>query len=235
MQDKKINILCTRPLNGPLIKEAEQRGFTIDVLSFIEISKTEDITTKKEIEQAAAREAAVVFTSMNAVEAVTESLNGKKPGWKIFCIGNTTRKLVHEYFGPAAIAGTGGTAAELARQIAADRFIDEVFFFCGNIRRDELPAILRQQDILVKETVVYSTSLLPQKIKADYKGIVFFSPSAVRSFFQVNKPAETTVLFAIGTTTAEEIKKHTANKIIIADEPGKENLVQKMMEHFIVG
>jgi len=48
----------------------------------------------------------------------------------------------------------------------------------------------------------------------------------------MNKVPGKTILFAIGNTTATAIEKYTTNKIIISDEPGKENLVAKMLEYF---
>ncbi len=232
MQNKRINILCTRPLDDSLIEEAELKGIDIDVSAFI---KTESITSDKvklEIEQAATGAALVVFTSMNAVESVIGLLDEKRPDWGIYCMGNTTQKLVKEYFGTAAVKGTAADAAALAALIAADRFIDEVFFFCGDIRRDELPAILKQQDIEVKEIMVYKTTPLTHKIDKDYDGILFFSPSAVTSFFNANELPESTTLFAIGNTTAAEIKKHSGNNIVIGEEPGKENLFRKMAAYY---
>jgi uroporphyrinogen-III synthase len=109
---------------------------------------------------------------------------------------------------------------------------EEVIFFCGNKRRDELPVLLNQHDIEVNEIQVYETKTLKYKIEKDYDGILFFSPSAVESFFSVNKLNKQTVLFAIGNTTANEMKKFTSNKIVIADEPAKKNLVEKMIEYF---
>ena len=79
---------------------------------------------------------------------------------------------------------------------------------------------------------MYQTIATPHKIDKEYFGILFFSPSAVQSFFSKNKVCEKTILFAIGNTTANEIKKYSTNKIIISDEPGKENLVTKMIEYF---
>lgn len=232
MQDKRINILITRPLEDLLLKEAAQKGIDIDVLSFIETESIRSITVKQEIENAAAQPAVVVFTSMNAVESVMNTLNGIRPDWSIYCMGNTTQKLVSDYFGASSIKGTAADAAELATLIAADRFIDELFFFCGDIRKDELPAILKQQDIEVKEIIVYKTTLVPHKIDKNYGGILFFSPSAAMSFFNTNVLPQSTTLFAIGKTTAAEIKKHSGNNIIIGDEPGKENLLKKMTEYF---
>ena len=215
-----------------LINEAMQAGIDITEFSFIETEAIQSITVQQEIEQALLQSATVVFTSMNAVEAVAFYQEGTQPDWDIYCIGTTTNKLAANYFGTDKITGTAQDAASLAELIAEDRFIDEVIFFCGNQRRDELPAILKKHDIEVNEIEVYQTIAVPHTIDKVYHGILFFSPSAVASFYKNNKPPQTTILFAIGNITANEIKKHTTNKIIISDEPGKENLVRKMMEYF---
>jgi uroporphyrinogen-III synthase len=215
-----------------LLDKALQAGIAIDGLSFIATKPIQSIEVQKEIENTLLKSATVVFTSMNAVEAVATQLSSRLPKWSIFCIGTTTHKLVKQFFGEASVAGTASSAAELANVIAADRLVDEVVFFCGDQRRDELPEILNRHHIDVNEVVVYQTMAEAHEISKAYHGILFFSPSAADSFFSKNKLPESTVLFAIGNTTAAEIKKHTNNKIIISDEPGKENLVNKMIGHF---
>ena len=60
----------------------------------------------KKLKYALMEIATVVFTSMNAVEAVAAHLNDYIPDWKIYCIGNTTKKLVEKYFGEDLIAET---------------------------------------------------------------------------------------------------------------------------------
>lgn len=232
MQQNKIQILCTRPLPEALIEEALEAGIVIEVSPFIETESILSVEVQQEIELASTETATVVFTSMNAVDAVTVFLDGHQPDWTIYSIGTATGRLVKEYFGDEKIAGTASDAASLAVLIAEDRFVNEVIFFCGNQRRDELPEILEQHDIEVNEIVVYQTIEVPHTIKKQYHGILFFSPSAVQSFFLKNNLADKTILFAIGNTTASEIKKYTTNKIIISDTPGKENLVSKMMEYF---
>lgn len=232
MQQNNIAILCTRPLHHEWVEEANAAGIAIDEISFIETEPIQTIEVQQEIEQALLLSATVVFTSMNAVEAVAAWQNGAQPDWNIYCIGTTTNTLVQEYFGEDSIAGTANSAAELAELIAEDSFIDEVLFFCGDQRRDELPAILHNNNIAVNEITVYQTIAVPHKISKVYNGILFFSPSAVESFFSNNTISATTILFAIGNTTATAIKKFTNNKIIISDAPGKENLVRKMMEYF---
>ena len=229
----RISILCTRPLNAMLVNEAMQAGIDIEELSFIETAPIQSITVQQEIEQSLLQSATVVFTSMNAVEAVAYYQEGAQPDWNIYCIGTTTNKLVAQHFGQETIIGIANDATSLAELIIEDRFIDEVIFFCGDQRRDELPAILRKNDVEVNEIEVYQTIPVAHKIEKIYQGILFFSPSAVASFFKNNRVPDATILFAIGNTTATEIRKYSTNKIITSDEPGKENLVKKMMEYFV--
>ena len=232
MQQNKIFILSTRPIDDPLINEAKHQNIEIDILSFIETVPIRSIEVQQEIENALLKSSAVVITSMNAVEAVANELDGHQPDWRIYSIGNTTRQLVKKYFGEEAIAGTAESAAELAELIVEEDNSDDIFFFCGEQRRDELPDILRSNDIDVNEIVVYQTIQVKHKIEKTYHGILFFSPSAVQSFFSNNKISDQTILFAIGNTTATAIKKYTNNKIITGDEPGKENLVTEMIRYY---
>jgi len=232
MQQNKIFILSTRPIDAPLINEARHQNIEIDILSFIETVPIRSIEVQQEIENALLKSSAVVFTSMNAVEAVANELDGHQPDWRIYSIGNTTRQLVKKYFGEEAIAGSAESAAELAELIVEEDNSDDIFFFCGEQRRDELPDILRSNDIDVNEIVVYQTIQVKHKIEKTYHGILFFSPSAVQSFFSNNKISDKTILFAIGNTTATEIKKYANNKIITGDEPSKENLVMEMIRYY---
>lgn len=227
-----INILSTRPIDQSLIETAGSKGIFIEVRSFIETIPVQSPDLVQEIENALSKSATVVFTSMNAVDAVAKHLNGRTPQWNIYSIGTTTDQLIKKYFGEGLVTGTAYNAADLAALIVEDRFIDEVIFFCGNQRRDELPDMLRNNNILVHETEVYKTIAVPHKINQTFNGILFFSPSAVESFFLNNSINEQTILFAIGNTTAGAIKQFTGNKIIISATPGKQNLAEQMIEYF---
>ena len=217
MQQNKINILSTRPLNKSLVQEAKAVGISIDELSFIDTEPIQDIATQQEIEQAYLQSSTVVFTSMNAVDAVLAWQDGQQPDWVIYCMGNTTKLLLKENFGEHSVAGTASSAAELAELIAEESDIDEVIFFCGEQRRDELPAILRNKGIEVHEIIVYETIHTPHKVSKDYHAILFYSPSAVSSFFSNNKVPAQTILFAIGNTTAKTIQQY-CNKCIVLNK-----------------
>ena len=233
MLQTNISILSTRPLPEPVIEEAAQQGIAIDVESFIETEAIQTIAVQQEIEQALLQSAVIIFTSMNAVEAVASFMTEEMPDWIIYCMGQTTQELVKTYFGAASIAGTASNAAELADLVLEENDINEVIFFCGDQRRDELPEMLLSNDVAVNEIVVYQTIATPRRIKKEYNGILFFSPSAVDSFFVKNKPGKHTTLFAIGNTTTAAIRKHSSNSIITSDKPGKERLLEKAINYFV--
>lgn len=229
-----ISILCTRPVKQTLVDEAAEHGIRLQVVPFIDTEPLQDIDVQQEVEQIALQYATVVFTSMNAVESVITMLDEQVPEWNIYCMGNTTAEIIRNYFGEQAIAGTGNSAADLADAIIEAEETDEVVFFCGDQRRDELPTKLGEAGIDVNEIMVYKTIPLHKKVEATYKAILFFSPSAVDSYFKLNKPAEDAVLFAIGQTTAAAIKQYSNNKTITANAPGKDELVRKAI-HYLMG
>jgi len=232
MAENKTTILCTRPVNALLIKEAKQQGIAIDIIEFIRTEPIINNELKKQINDLAHQSLTIVFTSMNAVEAVWNRLDNKPLDWKIFCIGTATQKLVAEEFDGKSIVGTADSAAELADAIIAEKNINKVVFFCGDQRRHELPKKLADHKIEVNEVEVYKTFQLNEKIAKKYDGILFFSPSAVESFFTGNKITPQTTLFAIGNTTANTIKKYTKNKIVLSDKHGKDDLLEKAIAHY---
>lgn len=233
MKDKEILILSTRQLDKALIEKAAFKNITIDIVSFIQIKKqlTQKVTTQ--IEALSQQQATIVFTSVNAVEIVVAALpkNYNFTNWNIYCIGGATFTLVKKYWPYESIAFTAKNAAGLANKIVLDK-VQKIIFFCGNKRLDELPVVLKSQNIEVEELVVYETIETPLTIDRFYNGILFFSPSAVNSYFSNNQPKEETILFAIGNTTANAIKQFTSNRIIVSDFPAKDQLVDKAIKYF---
>ncbi|WP_158638384.1 uroporphyrinogen-III synthase [Panacibacter ginsenosidivorans] len=214
-----------------LIYKAANKGISIDEVSFVETEAiiTTDIIEK--IKNIATKKATVVFTSMNAVDAVTAQLT-QIPDWKIFCVGGVTKETVFNFFGEKSVEGTAKNAKMLAEKIILTGESKEVFFFCGDQRLDELPETLNANDIKVNEVIVYTTRLIPNFIVKNYDGIIFFSPSAVHSFFSDNTIATSVVLFSIGTTTTATIKTYCTNKIITSEWPGKENMIDLVLDYY---
>lgn len=229
MQKVEWHILSTRPLPAALIEEAAGQHIFIEEISFIETTPVIDDRIAARIRELFQKPITAVFTSMNAVTAVASIPHASIP-WNIYSIGHKTAALITELF-QKPIVGTAADAAALADVMIKDG-VKEVVFFCGNIRRDVLPDKLRKTNILVEEIVVYQTKELAQVVTKRYDAILFYSPSAVHSFFSGNKINTDTVLFAIGNTTAETIQQYTGNKIYTAAKPDKEDLVQEMIQHF---
>lgn len=229
MEKKDKFLLSTRPLPKAVVEEGAARGVVIEELSFIDTKPIHDDALIQRIKTLASEKHTVVFTSMNAVDAVAEQIDAS-PEWKIYSIGNTTRKLIEEKFGSNKIVATAENAQRLGERLIDDG-VNEVVFFCGNIRRDELPNKIRSEGGKIEEVVVYEIEETPSKLEKDYDGILFFSPSAVQAFFSSNKPAKHTVLFAIGKTTAEAIKEYKGRNIVVANVTDKVEMAQDAIDY----
>ena len=230
MQKNKIHILSTKPLGKEIVNIAAQNDIIIDEIPFI---KTEEIISKEikeKIKKLAHQNITVVFTSRNAVEAVRKFIS-TKPSWRIFCIGNTTESIVASVFGEENIIGTAFDGNKLSEKIIEKKSIKKIVFFCGDQRRYELPANLKKNGIEVEEMVVYETLKTPVTLTNNYDGILFFSPGAVQSFFSVNSINNSTQIFAIGNTTANEIKYFTKQPVIISEVPDKKKLLNLAIEY----
>lgn len=166
-----------------------------------------------------------IITSQNAVKAM---LDKEIEIENCFCVGERTDALLEENGYNVKVMADYGK--ELAK-IIIDKFVDQKFtFFCGNLRRDELPNILKENKVSFTEVEVYQTELKPKKFERTFDGILFFSPSAVESFLKENT-LENTITFCIGTTTAAEAEKYT-NVINVATKPTIENVIVQVVKHF---
>ncbi|WP_299186139.1 uroporphyrinogen-III synthase [uncultured Aquimarina sp.] len=166
-----------------------------------------------------------IFTSKNAVKAIQNS------GFNIkncFCVGENTKKLLEE--NGQKVVEIAQNASDLAKIIAKNYKNEQFYFFCGNLRREELPIILSENSIELEEIVVYKTHRKSKKFDRTFEGILFFSPSAVQSYTMTNSVNES-VAFCIGNTTASEAKKHTKN-CIVANKPTVENVLVQAVKYF---
>ena len=214
-----FRILSTKELPASLLANAAEKGIDITVTQFIHIQPV-SITTALP-----PANSVVIFTSANAVIASDLS-------WQVYCLNGATQGAVKEHLPHATVTATASNATALAQLIIQHK-VTSATFFCGNIRRNELPDLLQQHGITIEEIVVYETIEAPAVTTNDYDGIFFFSPSGVKSYFTVNTPAASVICFAIGNTTANALKEHTTNKIIISpDAPSAEQMVQTAISYF---
>lgn len=153
-------------------------------------------------------------------------------GNRIYCIQGATRDAVETLLPQARIAGTAAHSKALAELMLKDSAVTSVVFFCGDIRRNELPDMLRSHHRKVEEIIVYKTLEMPVKLTVTYNGILFYSPSSVKSFFSANTLPPHTTCFAIGHTTGAALQAATENKVVISPEPAVDTLLQTVILYF---
>ena len=229
-------VISTKKLSPSLIDEAMQQDIEMEEVEMITVQPILNQEKRNEIQHwISINKEYAVFTSQNAVTALNSYLNQYNNNhignWKIFSLSGKTRKAIEQSSISGTIIATAENGITLAEKII-ERQVDEVLFFCGNKRRDELPGMLRSRHITVHEVTMYETVETPIKINGGINGIMFFSPSAVQSFFSINQLQEGTVCFAIGNTTADSIKTFTDQQIIISTSPSQESMVEAVIQYF---
>jgi uroporphyrinogen-III synthase len=232
-----IKVLSTKKLDPLLIQESKQKGIGIVEKEMIGIKPVWNKETyDRIIGLAKTGYADIAFTSANAVEMLNRYMVAEDTGhiinWNVYCISGKTKRAVQAAgFLPDVISGEGANAAELA-QVILDSHVKQLIFFCGNRRRDELPAMLRKNGVVVSEVVVYETVEQPAAVQETYDAVLFFSPSSVQSFFSANELPARTVCFAIGPTTASSLKTFTGNVIRSSVAPDPKELITEVAEYF---
>jgi uroporphyrinogen-III synthase len=228
MSDRRYTILSTSKLPFERIHHFPV-SVEIKVVLFIRIVPRPAIEIKPQILLYAEERLTVIFTSAHAVNAVTKCLD-KIPDWKIYCVGKETGLAIEKWFGAGAIVQSADNARDLSEIIINDK-INQAVFFCGGKRMDILPKNLMNHGLQPDEFIVYDTRLTPKHIDDQPDSILFFSPTAVRSFFSMNELSSETAVFAMGTTTALMLKQFTTNKIIISPVADKAFVFNMAVEY----
>ena len=172
----------------------------------------------------------IIFTSKNSVRAILEHPRKEEISKKnIFCVGEKTAEFLQKNsFRVSKMANYG---ANLASEIIQDHKNEEFLFFCGKQRHAELPQQLTSAGVKFTEVEVYDTHTHSKKIDRIFDGVLFFSPSAVKSYCSKNDLRNSTA-FCIGTTTATEAKSYT-NNIVIATTPSIENVIVQVVKKLV--
>jgi uroporphyrinogen-III synthase len=218
MPEHRFTILSTASLPFERITNIPE-SIDVQVMPFIEIVPRAGVELKPLVTEYASEILNVVFTSAHAVKFVSGWIK-QKPRWKIYCIRNETRIAVVNWFGTEITCRFASNALFLSRLMIADG-VKKAIFFCGDQRLDILPDNLRNNGIELDELIVYDTRLKPVKLKDQPEVILFFSPTAVKSFFSMNKISTGTAVFAMGTTTAAAFRQYSEFPVIVSPEADK--------------
>ena len=214
---KRVKVLSTKKLSSEQLELFKNTQINIETYNAISIEKLA-FKHVGQIENG-------IITSQNAAKIIIETNTQIK---NVFCVGEKTSQLFlkNDY----NVVKASKNASDLANFVIKSHKNDDFTFFCGNIRRDELPGLLKENAINFREKILYKTSLNPQKFNKNFDAVLFFSPSGIQSYIQENV-LNNSVAFCIGNTTANEAKKHTS-MVIVADESTTEDTIATAIRYF---
>lgn len=213
--------ILTSTQKEPLIKA----GISLDDYDAIHIEYI-DFKIPENLENA-------IFTSQNSVQAFLKKFPEEKRGdIKCFCVGEKTNLLLKQ--NDLKVIKMAKNASILVNYIIKKHKTDAFSFFSGNLRREEIPTSLKKAKIEFFEVKTYKTTLNQINFDQKWDGILFFSPSGVQSFVNVNRSFENSQISSvvcIGDTTASEAKKYTKN-VVVAENTTVESVIKKAIEIF---
>lgn len=226
-----IDILSTGDFPADLLSYARERNTLVTVEPFIRTEETITPAVQEQINSLSQKNLIVIFTSKKAVRAVRSALTSP-PDWQFFCIDGATYQEVISFWDAASVVDVAPYGIDLARKIANHPTDKERVFFCGNRRLDTIPDYLKARDIPLQEMVVYQTIETPRPIDKVYDAILFYSPSAIHSFFSQNQ-IHSSVLCCIGETTAKALKQYPTQHcpILISPKADKREMIDLVINH----
>jgi len=213
---KVLSLIQTRSLSSDI-------GVFMSDFITIQFNRLKPVLIKDNIKN-------IVFTSQNAVQSVLNSYSSSDLNYNnIYCVGRRTKSLIEKNIGK--VSHVEKSAEKLANYLVNNITEKYVTFFCGDNRRDELPDILKNNNIEVNEIESYKTILTPNKLGDNYNGILFYSPSGVKSYLLENTTGDE-VAFCIGDTTASLAKKHFKN-VIVSSSPTTDSIIKSVNNYFL--
>ncbi|BAV94131.1 uroporphyrinogen-III synthase [Ichthyobacterium seriolicida] len=197
-------------------KRIFKSGIEFKEYSFISIKYTPPVLEE-------VKNSNIIFTSKNSVRSI-ESQICKWRKNSFYCVGEQT----FDYLQVLGISEAFSffNVSDLA-DFLVQKKIDDILFFRGDISLDVLSTRIGNSSVKYREIVVYKTVLNP--IEVDEKRvsiIMFFSPSAVRSFFYKNRLCSKTKCLCIGLTTAMELRKYSDNCFYTPKTPSVKGVIE---------
>jgi uroporphyrinogen-III synthase len=215
---KVESILVSQPKpkdsKSPYYKLAQKYNIKIDFRPFIQV---EPVTSKEFRKQKIdiLKHSAIIFTSRNAVDHLFNLCNDLKievpADMKYFCISEQTANYLQKYIViRKRKIFTGSKTAQDLIEILKKHKNEQYLFPCSNIRKNDIPDFLKENEYNYSEAVMYKTVARDLSDLADvnYDIIAFYSPSGINSLF-VNFPdfkQNKTRIAAFGPTTSKAVK-----------------------------
>lgn len=165
-----------------------------------------------------------IITSKNAARAFEKidlpaKINAPQ---RIYVVGDKTADGIKRIMPEAEIAVPEKQTSEgLAKLILSENLSSEFIYFSGNRTTGVLSSKLKNAGKTIYRVEVYKTILNKMDFPDDtFEAVLFFSPSAVQAYQQTGGVERFSVrIFAIGPTTAKELKRIAPRRIYISPKP----------------
>ncbi len=213
----RFKVLSTKILPAKAVDMLNRQGIVLKQVAFI--SKQ-----ARSFNWQPAKSIRAVFTSTAAVSALQKNNFDFDKIIEAYCVGQKTADLLTRLGVRVAVSASG--AAALAH-IIADRQPVVLVAFTGNLRRDELFAVLAKNNIAITEKVVYDTQIIPHHLQEDFGHVLFFSPSGVQGYINGYNNRQVTA-YCLGPTTAKEARKYFV-QVKTAPRPALDELLSMLI------
>ncbi|MEL6676364.1 MAG: uroporphyrinogen-III synthase [Bacteroidota bacterium] len=223
---QKSEYIATRQLSTQSLEQIQAAGLRLRTVPLID---SRQVRLGRPLDGLAER---WIFTSAKAVKSLLaqdrQAFLAAAAARTLAVVGEKSTRLLKEQ--GLTVAVTAPQAEALTELLIAAYEPGGATYFCGNRSMETLPNLLQFAGFKLETYPVYETLLMPQEVSwKTAKGALFFSPSAVDSYFQENSwPVEKTA-FAIGTTTAKALATAGVKQIETAGYPSEAALIQKLL------
>ena len=223
------HIACTRIIDAQIKQEANSRGLIVEDKELIHI----DLLDSPEVVDILRKNTfPIIFTSQYGVQAVHKLIQKYQielAEINTYCISGKTAKIAAE--AGFRVKDTALNSNLLAKIIVAAKDQNSFLHAGTNLALTEWVSYLSAHQINIKTIQVYHKSLHPQSF-AKSAAVLFFSPSQIDAFLQVNTLDEQTPAFCIGETTAGHLSETQHKNIIKADEPNEQAVFKLVYSYF---
>ena len=219
-----MRLLSTKILDFKFKTQIAQIGISIIEYPFIKINSIPLKNFKFQ--------SSFIFSSQNAVKIAFENTQIKKQteGKKYFCVGEKTKALLEKK--GQKVTKMTHNASDLGYHIIKTCKDETFSFFCGKLRRPEIELFLAREKINLQIHEIYDTVYNSKNINNQFDGVLFFSPSAVNSYFKKNNWTSKVHGFSIGKSTSKTLEKFTKD-FTEAKKPNKNELLSILNSHYL--
>lgn len=224
-------VLITGDIDKAMLDSYIKGEVLFSYIPFVSTELIDDLLLTQYVKDSLYDDMPVIFTSIQAVKWGVINIAIEQNERKVYCVGEKVANAVKIWQPNWLVCGVADNAESLL-PFFKNCHLQKALLLCGSMRLDIIPAEMKRLGIVLKEVKVYITKLLHKNVDEAYNGVLFFSPSAVDSFFKVNRVDYDCTLFAIGGTTASAIRKYCTNNIVMADKPDKIKLLDLVVSYF---